>query len=44
MAEHPEINAQERAGKAFPVSWDNAQEKHQLLWSNKVRDLQMEGR
>jgi len=22
MAEHPEINAQERAGKAFPVSWD----------------------
>ncbi len=22
MAEHPELSAQERAGKAFPVSWD----------------------
>ena len=22
MAEHPELSAAERAGKAFPVSWD----------------------
>src|SRR5258708_33262664 len=22
MAEHPEVSEQERAGKAFPVSWD----------------------
>ncbi len=22
MAEHPELSAQEKAGKAFPVSWD----------------------
>lgn len=22
MADHPELSAQERAGKAFPVSWD----------------------
>ena len=21
MAEHPELSAQERAGRAFPVSW-----------------------
>jgi len=22
MAEHPELSAQDRSGKAFPVSWD----------------------
>ena len=29
---------------SFPPTWDAAQEAHQLLWSSRVRDLQMEAR
>jgi len=27
-------------GRSFPTSWDDAQARHQLLYTNKVRDLQ----
>ena len=33
MAEHPELSAQERAGKAFPVSWDQFhRDSRALAW------------